>query len=494
MEETTEPITQTFAYVVATLRKLRGRFANNVLVRALPPLPKPDVLKKRLQLLPKFTIATRNLSARERRQRLRALSRFFLVLPNVCELAEFVYDEICEGYVGREPNTPGANRRMQAEYLRGRVERTTKEGGVAHNLCSALMGIPGAGKTFALRQIARLFPPVIYHEDYNLWQIPFLFVQTPYKNNSGENLARAIILAIARLYPPGDYFNLYLDGRFSEAALVGAAKVLLERHRVGILIVDEVQKTGVPPIEEYDGEEIGVLKPSKPSEKWAAGILFEASTDMSVPLLMVATSDLEVALSRRAATMRRRYGNGLRHWDPLDVLIYDGQPSDFDIYMSVLFRCMLLRDPPEYDINFRNVFHYYTFGIPDFILKLFYVVQWRALQEGKETFTVDYVHKIARTFFKEVTRWTRHMRKLAEKYDEQAAQFLSSKPDAAGEFGLKQGLTGMANKASVSAKQAIEEAKNPPTPRAQRGSTPAQPKPALPKPVVAHHSDIGEDS
>ncbi|MDM0048872.1 AAA family ATPase [Variovorax sp. J22R115] len=387
-------VAQKFAFVVAKLRKLRGRFANNVLVRALPPLPKPEALKQRLQVLPKFSVATRKLSAHERRLRLRALSRFFLALPNVCELAEFIYSEICEGYVGREPNSPAANRRMQSEYLRGRVERTTSDGGLAHNLCSALIGIPGAGKTFAIRQIARLFPPIIYHEEFNLWQIPLLFVQTPYKNNTGENLARAIIAAIARLYPPGDYVKLYLEGGYSELALVGVAKRLLECHRVGILIVDEAQKSGAPPIEDYDGGQIGVSKPSKGTEKWAAGILFEASTDMSVPLLLVATSDIEVALGRRLATLRRQFGNGLPHWDPLDVLVVDGQPSDYDLYMNALWRYMLLRQPPEYSVAFRNVFHYYTFGIPDFILKLFYVVQWRALQAGKETFTVADVHRM----------------------------------------------------------------------------------------------------
>lgn len=491
MKDTTA-VAQTFAYVVAKLRNLRGRFANNILVCALPPLPKPETLKQRLQVLPKFSLATRKLSAHERRMRLRALSRFFLVLPNVCELAEFIYAEICEGYIGREPNSLGANRRMQAEYLKGRMERTTLEGGVAHNMCSALMGIPGAGKTFAIRQIARLFPPVIYHKEFNLWQIPFLFVQTPYKNNTGENLARAIIGAIARLYPPGDYISLYLDGRYSQPGLISVAKLLLERHRVGIMVVDEAQKTGTPPLEEYSGEAIELAKPSKATEKWAAGILFEASTDMSVPLLIVATSDLEIALSRRGATMRRQFGNGLRHWDPLDILVVDGQPSDYDLYMNAMWKWMLVRSPPEYSVAFRNVFHYYTFGIPDFILKLFYVVQWRALQEGKETFTVDYVHKIARTFFKAVTRWTRHMRRLAQKYDECAAQFLSTKPDMAAEFELKHGTTGTIEAAPVSAKQAAAEAQEPPMPRAKRGSRAVGPAPELPKAVIAHHTEIGE--
>ena len=492
MTDIINPPEQSFAYVVAKLRKLRGRFAGNVLVRALPPLPRPEELKGRLQVLPKFSAATRKLTGQQRRTRLRELSRFFLALPNICELAEFIYTEICEGYVGREPNSPAANRRMQAEYLKGRVERVTADGGVAHNLCSALMGIPGAGKTFALRQISRLFPPVIYHQEFNLWQIPFLFVQTPYKNNTGENLARAIIMAIARLYPPGDYVNLYLSGRRTEHSLASVAKLLLEIHRVGILVVDEAQKTGTPPIAEYSGENIEVAKPSKATEKWAAGILFDASTDMNIPLLLVATSDLEIALGRRGATMRRQFGNGLRHWDPLDTLIVDGTPSDYDLYMNAMWQWMLVREPPEYSVEFRNVFHYYTFGIPDFMLKLFYVVQWRALQEGKETFTVTYVHKIARAFFKAMARWTLHMRRLTEKYNEESAQFISTKPDMAAEFGLKQGATGTVDNSLISAKEATQEAKLAPTLRAKRGGKVAEPRPRLPVGVAASHTEIGE--
>lgn len=492
MAKPTEPPKFSFACVVAKLRKLVGRFAHNVLVRALPALPPPEQLKKRLQVLPKFSARTRKLSAHQRRARLRELSRFFLVLPHVCELAEFIYNEICEGYVGREPNSPEANRRTQAEYLKGRIERVTAFGGVAHNLCSALMGIPGAGKTFAIRQIARLFPAVIYHEEFNLYQIPFLFVQTPYKNNTGENLARAIIFAIARLYPDGGYFELYLSGKYKEASLVSVAKLLLERHRVGILVVDEVQKVGVPPLEDYNGEDIEVAKASKASEKWAAGILFEASTDMNVPLLLVATSEMEIALGKRGATIRRQYGNGLRHWDPLDIIAVDNMPSDYDLYMSALWGWMLVRTPPEYSLEFRNVFHYYTFGIPDFILKLFYVVQWRALQEGKETFTIDYVHKIARRYFKSVTRWTRHMRKMTEKYDQESAQFLASKPDIAPEFGLKHGSTGTLETSLVGAATAAEDAKQAPPTRARRKAVPPAPRPPLPQAQVASYKQIGE--
>src|SRR6185369_8984371 len=448
-----------FPHVVAKLRRVELRFGNNVLIRALPAFPKSlAALKKKLQVLPKFHDRLRARSAQQRRLQLRQLARFFLALPNVCELAELIYMEICEGYVGREPNTAAANRRMQAEYLRGTVERTTAEGGTSLKLCSALMGIPGSGKTFAIYQIARLFPPIIFHPEYNLWQIPILIVQMPYKNNSGLNLAYAIVLAISRLYPPGDYLNLYLTGRYSETALLSVAKRLLEIHRVGIVIVDEAQKTGSQPLEEFKGEPIEVQKPSRATEKWAAGILFEASTDMHVPLLLVATSELEIALGKRASTMRRNHGNGLRHWDPLDTTIVDERPSDYDLYMSALWEQTLLRDHPKYTLDFRNTFHYYSFGIPDFMLKLYYVVQWRALQEDRETFTVADVHHVARTYFKAVTRRAGHMHRLVEKYDEESAQCLASKPDLAPEFGLTYGATGTAAKPLVDSRQASKEA------------------------------------
>jgi hypothetical protein len=481
-----------FPHVVAKRRRVEQRFSGNTLVRALPAFPNLRSLKHKLQVLPTFTEKLRRRGAQHRRLRLRQMARFFLALPNVCELAEHIHMEICEGYVGRELHTPGANRRMQAEYLRNSVERTTPEGGTALKLCSALMGIPGSGKTFAIGQIARLFPPIIFHREDNLWQIPLLIIQMPYKNNSGTSLPYEIISAIARLFPPGDYVNLYLSGRYNERGLLGAAKRLLERHRVGIIIVDEAQKTGAQPIESFRGESIEVHKPSVATQKWAAGILFEASTDMNVPLLLVATMELEIALDKRASTLRREFGNGLRHWDPLDTTVVDGRPADYDLYMSALWQQTLLQQHPQYDIEFRNAFHYYTFGIPDFMLKLYYVVQWRALQEGRETFTISDVHHVARTYFKAVTRLTGHMRRLSERFDQESAQFLASRPDLAPEFGLKYGHTGSAETPLIGLKQAKEDALQPPPARAGRGALKRKPETAqLPTPAASHYSAIG---
>lgn len=44
----------------------------------------------------------------------------------------------------------------------------------------ALIGASGCGKSFVLKNIAGMLPPVIHHKRTGLWQLPFLYVEMSY--------------------------------------------------------------------------------------------------------------------------------------------------------------------------------------------------------------------------------------------------------------------------------------------------------------------------
>jgi hypothetical protein len=480
-----------FLHVIAHYTSKGREYAGNRLIEALPRFPKSlGELQNKLNVLPKFSKALRQQSGHKRRMALRKLARFFIATSRVYELAEFIYSEVLQGYVHRAPNSPEANRIMQHLYLKGKIEKASPFGGTAVQFSSALTGIPGAGKSIAAAQIERLFPPIIFHPELNIWQIPILRIQMPYHGKRDVNLASAIIAEIDRRYPPGGYRRIYLDS--PRADLMGDAQHLLAIHCVGLLLVDDAQQSGVEPLEEYDG---GVMKlPKRPRTPvyWAAGLLFDASNTIHFPLLFIATAELEQVLGKTMSKLRRAYGNGLPHWDPLDAeILPGGRKSEYDVFMNVLWSESLLRNHPKFNASFRNIFHFYTFGIPDFIVKLYYALQLRMLWDNKETFTLDDIHFVAAKCLEAIIRLTRKMRRLAES-DPEAQSTLALMTEMAAEFKLKAGVSGVKHSPTESESKIRKESTlPPPTGRAKRARS-AQDRPSdLVQPETSDASQIG---
>lgn len=414
-----------------------ARYAQNPLISALRALPeRRSELKTALNSLPEFTPADRHLDRQSRRLHLKQLSRFFIALPRVCELAESVYGNIVEGYVGREPFTPEANQRLQALYKTQNVGAFCSLGATRNTaqFTSALLGSSGSGKSFSLAHIASLFPPVIHHPSIDLWQIPVLHIEMAYNGLSLATLAHAIIRAIARAFPDGDYERLYLKSRGNSEQQLLAAFALMHIHAVGMLIVDEAQNSDYKLDDSLAGE-VRVVRKRGVAQTPLTTLLITASNTLQVPLLLAGTAEMKHVMGSRMSKVRRMVGSGLRPWGPLSVVPAGNQKySEYDVFLSTLWQYQLLQTPAQLNPALRNLFHYYSFGIPDFIVKLFHDVQWRALANGQETFGAELVHEVAANEMGAVTRLTAAMRKRDT--DSTAKALLSTVTDLSAEFGI----------------------------------------------------------
>lgn len=438
------------------------RYAANPLIGALRFPDKRKALKAALSNLPPFEPSQRMLDRPTRRLLIKQLKRFFIGLDRVAEVAETVYGNMVEGYVGREPHTAEANARLRQLYEAQKTSQFCSMGD-SFNLaqfCCALMGTPGVGKSVALGRIAALFPPVIHHPDLDLWQIPVLTIEMAYNGMSQGTLAHAIIRSIAKRFPPGDYERVYLKSRANSEQLLLAAFALMHVHAVGALFVDEAQNQDYSALTDDDPEEINRVRKYKVSQSPLITLLITASNRMQVPLLMSGTAELRDLMGKRLSKVRRLVGEGMRPWGPLSVAPSATSPhSDYDIFMNMLWSYNWLQNPPAYDTNMRNVFHFYSFGIPDFIVKLFMAVQWRALEDGLETFDVALVHRVATEELGAVTRITRKMHKAAT--DLAARAELSLVTDVAAEFGYSPLAENFEKKDAAAADAAVESTQHP---------------------------------
>lgn len=474
----------------------KGReYEGNVLIEALPPYPRTrKALRAKLTFEPRFTPAMRAWSALKRRLRLPVLARFFWAIPRVCELADHLWGRMLQSYSRRKPYTAESTRIMQAMYMR--AEDSDRDDEV--RWVSALTGIPGAGRRSAIAHIAnKLFQPLIYHKQLDLWQIPVLKIQMPYHGRHGVSLAIAIIEAIHRVFPFPNYLQVYIRPRAGEPELMAAARHLLFIHAVGFLIVEDAQDAGREPLENFDEDtKFGKPKKKKTPVTWAAGLLMKASRSTTVPLLLSATSELEDVLGQTLDKIRLMYGSGLPHWGPLEYLPPPGMKEAMvDLFLNKLWTLTLLRKQPELTDEMRNMFLYHTFGITELIVKLYYIVQWRALQDGEETFTVQDVNKWALSHMGRLSKLARNLNDLADG-DEGAKELLSRIPDLVRECGLVRTIGGVAkvkeptfNEAKKQASKLADPNRKQPT-HAKKND---KPRKGLPSPKTADISEMEED-
>lgn len=407
-----------------------ARFANNVLICALPKFPLTrKALAAALTCLPDFNASERQLPKPLRKAQVMQLTRFFLGLPRVCELAEFMHAVMCEGYAGREPNTSESNAILQRLYESqqlgdfcplNQTENTAQ-------FCWGFTGMPGTGKSSSLQTIAaRLYPSLIEHPEEGIYQIPVLYIEMAYNGVSLATLAQAIILAIAKKYPEGNYERVYLRRRVNAEQLLLDAFALVHVHKVGLILVDEAQNRDY----EFEEGKTPARKAPRSGQAPLSTLLITASNQLQVPLILSGTAEMREVLGNRLSKSRR--GTGMPHWGPLSLESKDKTPCEYDIFLNVLWKYQWLQEPAKLTPVLRNLFHFYSYGVPDFIVKLFYWVQWEALQSDSETFDEATIHKVAETRMSAITKVTAAMRAQ----DAKSLSKLALISDVAPEFGV----------------------------------------------------------
>ena len=408
-----------------------ARYATNPLCNVFRDFPKTtNELARRLTRLPDFSPDQRLLDGMTRRILIKQLFRVTIGTPRLRELAETINATMLEGYFGREPYSVSANTMLQELYKQQKTGSFFKPVSMTRarntaQFTSALLGMPGSGKSFGLDAVAGLYPPVIHHEELNIYQIPTVTLEMPYRGASAGTLAHAIIYELDRLFPLGEYARLYLKSRVNSEQLLLAAFALLHIHCVGHVIIDEGQNKN------YEEEK----KPKSGKQTPVATMLITASNRMQIPLIFSGTSEMKDVLGSRMSLIRRMAGNGMRQWGPLELVSsITNEPSEFDTFINVLWKYQWLREPAALTPRLRQVMYHYTLGIPDIVVKLFHGLQWRALNDRIETITEDLIHRVATGEMKQVVAVVAAIR--TKDTSKLSRQMLSTISDLAAEYGI----------------------------------------------------------
>lgn len=350
------------------------KFKGNPLIEALPPTLTDEQLYEALSRRPEFDTEQRTWSTEERIQMLQELSSFVVPLTRHVELARMLDSMLRGGYVGRAPRTPENARRLQDVY-----EMKSKGYASAESMLQSpgqtsalLMGLPGMGKTTIVRHLLSLCPQVIYHPDYNLYQVTHLHVEMPSDGSSVKGLAEGILNELDRVVPGANHFqNFALSGRPGADSLIKRVGRALHMHHVGLLIADETQNLA----NAHKGKQTVMTE------------LVSMCNTLGIPILFLGTNKCQKVFSLDFRQARRTSGRGLSHWDRLKPAAEPGEANEWDDFLQVLWGFQWVRNPVPLDAQFRALMHHYSQGVIDIAIKLFASAQARAMLDGSERIT-----------------------------------------------------------------------------------------------------------
>ena len=361
-------------------------FRNNPLISCLPGAKSIEQIVASLQDSPDFSADQREWETHERIMMVGQLQNFMVPLEQHIQLATTIDSLLRNGYVGRAPATPGHSqifKRIHEKQSRGESFTQSKTLHTAQR-STALIGISGMGKTTTVKRICSSFPKVIYHSDYNLYQIPTLHVEMPSDGSSIKGLANGILQKIDELIPDANYYAHYgRGGRTGADSLMRSVARLMHLHAVGILICDELQN----------------LSNSRKSGQTVMTELVSACNDLNVPILFIGTNKASKILGMDFRQARRATGSGTSYWDRL-IPCPNGGSSSWDDFINVLWRFQWIRKPVPLDDQFKNIMFDYSQGVIDLAIKLFSTAQIEAMRTGHETITYHALDQIYRRDFK----------------------------------------------------------------------------------------------
>lgn len=380
-------------------------FRNNPMIEALPPSMSEEQLFDAMTRLPDFQPEQQQWTADERIQMVMTLNNFMIPSQRHIRLARTLDSMLRSGYVGRTPNTPAHSARVNSTYAAKDPNRPSGIDLLMNNpqLSTLLMGVSGMGKTTSVKTFFNNIPQVIYHPDYNVYQVTYLHIEMPSDGASITGLATGILHKLDELVPGANYYQNYGKRKIGADTLMRHVARLLNQHFVGFLIADEIQNLA----NAYKGKQTVMTE------------LVSACNDLGVPILFIGTNKAAEVFSLDFRQSRRAVGHGVEHWERLmerhnvgsvfnSELQADGgsehceSMGEWEAFLDILWSFQWVKNPVELDAVLAKTMYYYSQGIIDIAIKLFSAAQIFAITEGVERITPEILQHVYKTEMKAI--------------------------------------------------------------------------------------------
>ena len=349
----------------------------NPLIQALPPILPTEEFIEKVTITPDFDEQERELEAHYRVHCIERLSRYFDPQNKTVELQKVICALIMTGYLARNILKPEYASRSRQIYsaikdgggknLENYVNLPTSASGLT------LIGPSGMGKSTNFQNILNLYPQVILHPEYSVYQIVWLKVDCPHAG-SLKGLCTDIFLAVDRLLGT-NYFKKFGSSRNSEDYMLAQVAQIAHTHHLGVLVIDEMQN----------------LVTARRSSSDMLNFLVKMDNTVGIPVIRVGTNEAFPILQGNFRNARRGTGEGSVIWDRM---VND---DEWYFFMEGMWEYQWTKMPVPFSDEINEVFYDESQGIIDIAVKLYKIVQWRAISiGGKENITIDLIRQAAK--------------------------------------------------------------------------------------------------
>lgn len=355
-------------------------FDGNPLIEALPPAMSEEQIVESLTRTPAFSDEQRTWSTPERLMMLLELQNFCAPTWSQLQLCTALDSMLRYGYVGRAPRT-AAHAEVSMEIYRRQVEGkgfNQSANSVTPQISTALIGLSGMGKTTTTKRWAARYPEVIYHAQHGVWQVPIVVVETPGDGKSAKGLCHQILMFLDSVIPGSNYYETYArGGRTSSETLIPQVQALLNRHCVGLIIFDEIQK---------------LLNAQKGGDVLMSEML-SLSNVLRTPLLFIGTNKAAKICSGTFSQGRRSSGFGVPSWDRLHAGTKE-EPGEWEPFLEFLWAYQWTKNHCPLTPELTEEMYFYSQGIIDVAIKIFAVAQGKAMFRADEVITSELLEEV----------------------------------------------------------------------------------------------------
>jgi len=358
-------------------------YRDNPLIEALPPIWSSGEAVDMLSRNEGHHEGERQLDAHYRLHCVLRLFQYFQPLKEHVDIERHLSICIRQGYLHRNPllreyaNALAQGHKTiesEKDYTHLKAFRPTSSG-------FAIIGLSGVGKTSAVTNILRLYPQVVEHTSYRdmplaLKQVVYLKLDCPH-DGSVKGLCMAFFEALDSVIGTRYFEAVGVRGATIDVLMVRMAQAA-RLHCLGILVIDEIQHLS--------------LAKSGGSEKMLNFFVTLVNT-IGIPVLLIGTSRAKPILQGDFRQARRSSGLGSLVWDRMK------KDAAWDIFVLSMWENQWTKNEVPLTADFKDALYHESQGIVDIAVKLYAMVQIRAIALGKESFAPTDFHAAASDCF-----------------------------------------------------------------------------------------------
>ncbi|ADU28507.1 ATP-binding protein [Evansella cellulosilytica] len=358
-------------------------YQGNPLIEALPPIYSQEEVIDRLSMYPPYNVEERYMNDHQRVHLISRLLQYFQAIPIHLKIESSISRLIRTGYTYRNP--------VSSTYAQSFVDnwnniqnKSFDKSIIQTGQTLSILGVSGVGKTRTLQRILQTIPQVISHVSYkgkalNHYQITYLKIETPF-DGSVKTIIYDFMYQVDLLLG-SNYFNRYVNSHLSTSQLMPIMAQIAKSINLGMLFLDELQH----------------LKGIKSSRSSQILNFFTALINtINIPLIMVGTPKAMDVLQSQFRQARRSTNMGNIMWDRFE------KNDIWDLFVSGMWKYQWIKEDVLFTEEISSTLYDESQGIADIAIKLYMMVQLRAISSCKERITTALIKQVAQEELKMV--------------------------------------------------------------------------------------------